>query len=135
MPTCSLPKSGPTPALVSTLKSVVFPAAGRPTIPASSIFLVLRDLLLQGGESAMLEGLDRALGLFEHGARLAVREVEQELQHQHLLLLEREVLDQLEHALAPDRVKRRVLGRRLGHALRLRHLFLGLPATRRAEVV
>ena len=37
IPTCSLPKSGPTPARVSTLKSVVFPAAGRPTIPASSI--------------------------------------------------------------------------------------------------
>ena len=37
MPTCSLPKSGPTPARVSTLKSVVFPAAGRPTIPASNI--------------------------------------------------------------------------------------------------
>ncbi len=47
MPTCSLPKSGPTPARVSALKSVVFPAAGSPTIPTSSTCSVSRDLLLQ----------------------------------------------------------------------------------------
>src|SRR5262245_3536607 len=113
MPTCSLPKSGPTPARVSTLKSVVFPAAGRPTIPASSTRLVLLELLLQRRESAMLERFHGAFRLVQDGPGLAVREVEQELEHQHLLLLDREVVDQLEHGLAADRVQRGVLGRRL----------------------
>src|SRR4029078_296813 len=101
----------------------------------SSMSLVLRELLLQRRESAMLKRLDGTLRLVEHGARLAVREVEQELQHQDLLLLEREVLDQLEHALAADRMERRVLGRRLGGAFGLGHLLLGLPALRGTEVV
>jgi predicted ABC-class ATPase len=83
----------------------------------------------------MLKRLDRALGLVQHRARLAVREVEQELQHQHLLLLEREVLDQLEHAAPADRLQRGLLRRRLGGAFGLRHLLLRLPAPRRAEVV
>src|SRR6476619_1069366 len=109
MPTCSLPKSGPTPARVSTLKSVVFPAAGRPTIPASSMSLVLRELLLQGGESAMLERLHRPFRLLQDRPGFAVREVEQELEHQHLLLLER--------------------------VLRLGHFLLGLPAPRGPEVI
>src|SRR6188474_110611 len=83
----------------------------------------------------MLERLDGALRLAEHGARLAVREVEQELQHQYLLLLQREVLDQLEHAAPADRLQRGVLRRGLLSALGLGHLLLRLPAPRRAEVV
>jgi hypothetical protein len=52
----------------------------------------------------VLERLDRALALLEDRRDLAVREVEHELQRQHLLLLGREALDHLQHALAPDRV-------------------------------
>ncbi len=83
----------------------------------------------------MLERLDRALGLVEDRRDVGVREVEDELQRQHLLLLEREVLDQLEHRLAADRLHRLVLGRRLLGVARLRHLLLRLPAAARAEVV
>src|SRR5215208_2354097 len=113
MPTCSLPKSGPTPALVSALKSVVFPAAGSPTMPTSSTPLVSRDLLLQRRQSPVLQRLHGALRLVQDRRRLAVGEVEDELQGQHLLLLVREALDQLEHALPPDRGQGVLLGRRL----------------------
>src|SRR5215208_1517121 len=135
MPTCSLPKSGPTPALVSALKSVVFPAAGSPTIPTSSTPLVSRDLLLQLRERPVLQRLHGAFRLVQNGRSLAVGEVEDELQGQHLLLLVREVLDQLEHALPPDRRQSILLGRRLRRAFGFGHLLLGLPALRGAEVV
>src|SRR5262249_58461653 len=85
-------------------------------------------LLVQRDERAVLQRLDRSLGLAEDRGRLAVREAEHELQRQHLLLLAREVVDEGEHRLLPDRVERARLrgGRLVG--LRLRHLFLRLPA-------
>ena len=83
----------------------------------------------------MLERLDRTLGLAEDRRRLGVREVEDELQRQHLLLLGREILDQLEHRLLPDRLQRAVLGRRRLVGIGLRHLLLRLPALVGAEVV
>src|SRR6266576_7215546 len=82
----------------------------------------------------MLERLHGTFGLAEDGRRLAVREVEDELQRQHLLLLVREVLDQLEHALAADRLKRSLLRGALGLG-RLGHTFPRLPAACRAEVI
>jgi len=48
---------------------------------------LVRDVLLERGERAVLERLDRALRLVEHGRSFQVREVEHELQDQHLLLL------------------------------------------------
>ena len=83
----------------------------------------------------MLERLDRALGLVEDRRHLGVREVEDELQRQHLLLLRREVVDELQHRLAADRLHRLELGRRLLLARRLGHLLLRLPAAARPEVV
>ena len=84
----------------------------------------------------MLERLHGALGLVENRRHLRVREVEDELQRQHLLLLGREVLDELEHRLAPDRSHRLELGRRLRLVRRrLRHLLLRLPAAARAKVI
>ena len=93
------------------------------------------DLLLQRDERAVLQRLDGALRLVEDRRRLGVREVEDELERQHLLLLLRERVDQLEHRLAPDRLERLVLRGALLGAERLRHLLLGLPAPVRAEVV
>src|SRR5919201_2307870 len=83
----------------------------------------------------MLQRLDRALGLVEDLRDVCVREVEHELQRQHLLLLGRQLLDHLHHRLAPDRLHRRELGGRLLGAVRLGHLLLGLPPPARAEVV
>ena len=83
----------------------------------------------------MLQRLHRALRFAEDRRDLAVREAEDELERQHLLLLVGEVLDQLEQALAADRVQRLHLGGVLLVADRLRHLLLGLHAARRAEVV
>ncbi len=60
---------------------------------------------------------------------------EDELQRQHLLLLVREVLDQLEEALPPDRVKCLDLRGVLLVPDGLRDFLLGLHAARRAEVV
>src|SRR5262249_37087824 len=89
---------------------------------------VLADLLLQRDERAVLQGLDRALRLPEDRRYFAVRQVEHELQRKHLLLLLGQVLDQLEHALPPDRLERGELGGRFGLAGRLGHLLFGLPA-------
>ena len=83
----------------------------------------------------MLKRFDRALRLAEDRRRLAVREVEDELQREHLLLLGREVFDQLEHALTPDRLHRLFFRRRLLGRRRLGHLLLGLPTPGGTEVV
>src|SRR5919201_4657433 len=83
----------------------------------------------------MLERLHGALGLAEDRRRFAVREAEDELERQYLLLLMREVLDQLEHASPADRLERRFLRGALLGSLRLGHVLLGLPALVRAEVV
>ena len=56
---------------------------------------------------------------------LGVREAEHELQRQHLALLGRELLDQLEHPGVTERVERLVLGRRLLRAARLGDVLLG----------
>jgi hypothetical protein len=58
-----------------------------------------------------------------------------ELQREHLLLLVRELLDQLEHALATERLHRLELRGVLLRADRLRHLLLGLHAPAGAEEV
>src|SRR3954447_14153676 len=91
--------------------------------------------LLERDERAVLERLDRALGLAEDRRRLLVRAAEDALQRQHLLLLVRELLDQLEHARPADRLPRFLLGRRLLRSDRFRRLLLRLPATAGAEVV
>src|SRR5690348_2626026 len=142
MPTFSLPGTE-APVRVSALKSVVLPELGRPTMPTERASLRLPGrrvgrrcyLPVQGGQGAVLQRLDRALGLLEDRRGLGVREVEDELQGQHLLLLVREPLDQLQHVLPPDRLE----GFRLGCAALARigfwHLFLRLPALARAEVI
>jgi hypothetical protein len=79
----------------------------------------------------VLERLDRALGLAEDRRRLGVREVEDELQRQHLLLLAGELVDQLEHRLAADRLERALLGGGRLVGIRLRHLLLGCQRARR----
>ena len=83
----------------------------------------------------MLERLHCAFGLVEDRRRLGVREVEDELQRQHLLLLLREGIDQPEHRLAADRLERLVLGGAFGGVERLRHFLLRMPAAVGAEVV
>ena len=97
--------------------------------------LALLDLLLQRDEGAMLERLDRPLGLAEDRRRLGVREVEDELQRQHLLLLVREIVDQLEQRLPADRFQGPGLRRGRLVWLGLGHLLFGLPALARAKVV
>src|SRR5262249_54904490 len=148
MPTFVLPYSPP-PDFVSAVKSAVFPLPAGPTMPTSSatavepsgalvrvgVPLAPLELLLQRDERAVLERLDRSFGLAEDRPRLGVCEVEDELQREHLLLLRGEILDELEHRLAPDRLERAGLGRRHLVGLRLRHLLLRLPALVRAEVV
>jgi len=142
MPTFSLPGTD-APVLVSALKSVVLPEFGRPTIPPERARLrLLRwrfgrrcDLPLQRCQRAVLERLDRTLGLVEDRCRLGVREVEDELQRQHLLLLVRELLDQLQHALPADRLERFLLGRTSLAGIGLGHLLLGLPPLARAKVI
>src|SRR5579884_2233832 len=137
IPTCSLPEPCVS-ARVSARNSVVFPELGSPTIPASRarrLGLLALDLPLQRGERAVLQRLDRALGLVEDRRDLGVRQVEDELQRQHLLLLGGELLDQLQHRLPPDRLHRGELRRRLLLPGRLGHVLLGLPAPPRAEVV
>src|SRR5262249_1361893 len=135
----AIPTSPVARAPVSAWKSVDFPELGSPTIPTSSATrggsVLGRELFLERDERAVLEGLDRALGLPEDRRHFAVRQVEHELQRKHLLLLLRQAFDQLEHALAPDRLERRELGGRRGLAGRLGNLLLGLPAARRAEVI
>src|SRR4051794_1014563 len=98
------------------------------TLWALERLLTAAELLLERRERTMLERLDRSLGLAEDRRGLAVREVEHELQRQHLLLLPRELVDQLEHRLAPDRLERALLRRRRVVDGRLRHLLLRLPA-------
>src|SRR5436309_7807475 len=142
MPTFSLPGTD-APVRVSALKSVVLPEFGRPTIPTerASLRLLGRrfrrrcDLPLQRGQRAVLKRLDRALGLVEDRRRLGVREVEDELQRQHLLLLVRELLDQLQHALTADRLERFLLGRAPLAGMGLGHLLLRLPAFAGAEMI
>src|SRR5581483_10731245 len=143
IPTCSFPEPCIS-ACVSARNSVVLPELGSPTMPASSaterrlaasLGLPARELLLERRERPVLERLDRALRLAEDRRHLGVREVEDELQRQHLLLLRRQLLDQLEHRLAADRLHRRELRRRLLLARLLRHLLLGLPAAASSEVV
>src|SRR5581483_1523827 len=97
--------------------------------------LAASELLLQRDECPVLQRLHRALGLAEDGRGLGVREVEDELQRQHLLLVEREVLDQLEHRPAPDCLERASLRRGRLVRRRLRYLAFRLPATRRTEMV
>src|SRR5215208_6924343 len=82
------------------------------------------ELLLERRERAMLERLDRTLGLAEDRRRLAVREVEHELQRQDLLLLTRRLVQQFPPPIPPDRLERALLGR--GRVVRgvLRHRHL-----------
>src|SRR6059058_3421056 len=137
MPTFSFPGTDD-PVRVSALKSVVLPELGRPTMPTESAMLralVIVELPLQGGQRPVLERFDRALGLVEDRRGLRVREVEDELQRQHLLLLVRELLDQLQHALPADRLERLLLGRTAVAGIRLGDLLFGLPALVGAEVV
>src|SRR4029077_18187676 len=143
IPTCSLPEPCVS-ARVSARNSVVLPELGSPTIPTSNATRggyrrlrggLLLELLLQRDERAVLERLDRSFGLLEDRGDFRVREVEDELQRQHLLLLRREVLDELQHRLAPDRLQRLELGGRLPPPRRLGHLLLWLPAAAGPEVV
>src|SRR4029453_15212356 len=83
----------------------------------------------------MLERLDGALGLVEDRRRLRVREVEDELQREDLLLLVRELPDHLEHALTTDRLERLLLGCAPLTRVRLGDLLPRLPALVRAEMV
>src|SRR5580765_434848 len=110
MPTCSFP----TPiasACVNARNRVVEPAFGRPTMPTCTAIgakprhwlpqqrgLVARllDLLLQRDERAVLKRLHGAVGLAEDRRDFAVPEVEHELERQHLALLRRKLVDQLE---------------------------------------
>src|SRR5512132_3967011 len=137
-PTCSCPYAVcETP--VSAVKSVVFPAPGRPTIPTSSgaaqTVLRVHELSLERGERTVLERLHRALRLPEDARALQVAEAEHELQRQHLALLGGQFFDQPEHPGLRHRVQRLLLGRRLLLAERRGHLVLDqLPATR-AEVI
>src|SRR6476620_7840151 len=136
--TPAMPTSPVACAPVSAWNSVDLPELGSPTIPTSRAKLGLRvsgDLLLQRHERPVLQRLDRALGLVEDRRDFGVRQVEHELQREDLLLLRREVLDQLEHALPADHLHRRGLGGGLALALGLGHLFLRLPAAVRAEVI
>src|SRR5438093_6348615 len=105
--------------------------------PYSGLQLLLApvELLLQRGKRPMLERLDRPFGLAEDGRRLGVREVEHELQGQHLLLLARELVDQIEHRPASNRLERALLRRGGLVRIGLRHLLLGLPAAVGAEVI
>src|SRR3954447_9551931 len=91
--------------------------------------------LLERDERAVLERLDRALRLAEDRRRLLVREVEDELQRQHLLLLVRELLDQLQHALSTDRFEGLFLGRAPLAGIGLWYFLLRLPALVGAEVI
>ena len=88
MPTFSLPKSPP-PARVSARKSVVFPEPGRPTMPTSSATTRSgRRSCFCSETSARCWSVLIAPSLLSRiVADVAVREVEDELQRQHLLLL------------------------------------------------
>src|SRR5580765_1816044 len=135
-PTCSCPYAVcDTP--VRAVKSVVFPAPGRPTIPTSSgiaeTLLRAYELSLESCERAVLKRLDGALGLSEDASGFGVPEPEVELQHEHLALLGRELIDQLDHAELGDRAQRLRFGRR--PLVTLGHLVLGLRPASRAEMV
>ena len=137
MPTFSLPKPAP-PVFVSAVNSVVLPAPGRPTIPTSSAtYSSSAPAICFCSETSArcCSDLTAPSVLSRIVAASRVREVEDELQRQHLLLLLRERVDQLQHRLAADRLERLVLGGALLGAERLRHLLLRLPALVRAEVV
>src|SRR5262245_21547841 len=137
-PTCSCPYAVcETP--VSAVKSVVFPAPGRPTIPTSSgtaqTVLRVHELSLERLERAALERLHGPFGLAEDPRRLRVAEAEHELQREHLALLGRKLLDQPEHPELCDLVERLLLRGRLLIAGRLGHLVLDLHPVPRPEVI
>ena len=83
----------------------------------------------------MLQRFHGSFGLTEDRRHLDVGEAVEKLQRQHLALLGRELLDQLEHPGSPDRVERLILRRGLLRPGRLRRLFLRLHAAVRTEVI
>src|SRR5579862_710495 len=136
----AIPTSPCARAPVSAANSIDLPELCSPTIPTSSdtakpYLRLLGDLLLERGEGAVLQRLDRALRLPEDRGHVGIGEAEDELEREDLLLLGRQRLDHLQHRLAPDRVHGEHLRGRLFRARRLGHFLLRLPAPPRAEVI